>query len=748
MARIAKTKRRPVKAKADKNQKETKQKPLKSGLSPKISKRPIIYDMCSGASDISTTAAKKQSKSRKAKPTKKEPQKRIIETYDYTDETGVLLYQKVKYGPKELLTKDDPKSRFRRPNPANLPDLDNRADPNDPEDNLLHWIWGLADDTRRVLYWLPEISDSLNIASGKTLFICEGEPDVESLRKIGLLATTNPFGALGWQDDFSESLSDYRSVVILPDNDTPGKKGAEKTLESLQSLPDPGITEIRIIDLPGLAEGGDVTDWLNGDGSKQKLLNLVKDRLPIPPKSEIETELATDRFWATDVYNADCFVRKYSNRMKYCRELGWLFYDRKRWNKDTGQITAEKFARQIARELYALLKKSRTEEEHRAIFNHFLRSQNDRKIKATVHVARSYDEILIPLEDLDADPYLFNCDNGTIDLHTGQFREHRPGDMITKLAPVTYDEQALCELWLKCLDEWMQGDNDKIGYLQRLMGMCLTGDTCARVFPIFFGLGANGKSVFIDTSCGLMGDYAFAAPEDLLAEKDYRSHPTEIASLAGKRLVTLSETAPNMKLRTSLVKRMTGDQKLSARFMRQDIFSFKPTHKTILSTQNKPRIIETAPAIWDRIHLVPWSYRILDKDQDPHLTDRLKSEWPGILNWLLEGCRKWQEEGFSLRPPDSIKTATDEYRKASDILGDFVDEKLRLKTSEESRIRVTDLYKLYRAYAKEHEIEYPINVRNFNDYFRTKNVRYGVARINGKNVKLWFGIELQDELPF
>lgn len=688
---------------------------------------------------------KKQKQKITVKTRRKKP--RIIDVFDYWDESRELLYQKLKLGSKILLTKDDPKCLFRRPNPANLPDLDNRVDPNDPEDNRLHWIWGFADDTRRVLYNLPEILDPVNIASGKKIYICEGEKDVETLRKIGFLATTNPFGALGWQDNFSESLTDYRSVVILPDNDESGKKGAEKTLESLQSLPDPGIAEIRIIELPGLAEGGDVTDWLNGDGSKQKLLNLVKDRLPIPPKSETETELVTDRFWATDVYNADCFIRKYSNKIKYCRELGWLYYDRKRWNKDIGHITAEKFARQIARDLYDLLKKSRTEDEHRTIFNHFIRSLTDRKIKATVNVARSYDEILINLDDLDADPYLFNCDNGTIDLHTGQFRNHQPGDMITKLAPVKYDEQARCELWLKCLDEWMQGDSDKIGYLQRLMGICLTGDNCARVFPVFYGSGFNGKSVFVDTNRLLMGDYGWEAPQGLLTEKQYQSHPTEIASLAGKRLVTVSETKANMKLRTSLVKQMTGDQTMSARFMRQDSFTFKTTHKTILSTQNRPRIMETSNAIWDRVQLCDWLYRIPKEDRIPHLTEQLKTEWPGILNWLLEGCRKWQEEGFLLEPPESIKTATQEYRESSDILGDFVDETLRLNMPESSTVRVRELYNCYRAYATEHKIEHPINVRNFNEYFRTRGVRYGVTTRNEKSVKVWFGIGLQDELP-
>ncbi|MBA7529073.1 hypothetical protein ES705_21265 [subsurface metagenome] len=129
------------------------------------------------------------------------------------------------------------------------------------------------------------------------------------------------------------------------------------------------------------------------------------------------------------------------------------------------------------------------------------------------------------------------------------------------------------------------------------------------------------------------------------------------------------------------------------------------------------------------------------------LTEQLKTEWPGILNWLLVGCRKWQDGDGSLEPPDSVKTATQEYRESSDILADFVDETVRLNMPEESTIRVTEFYKIYRKYAKDNEIEHPINVRNFNEYFRIKGVRYGQAWINGKNVKVWSGIGLQGDLP-
>ena len=361
--------------------------------------------------------------------------------------------------------------------------------------------------------------------------------------------------------------------------------------------------------------------------------------------------------------------------------------------------------------------------------------------------AQSFDEILAHSEELDANPYLFNCKNGTLDLQTGDFHKHRPADMITKLAAVTYDPDATCPRWIKCLNTWMQGDKEIVDYLQRLMGMCLTADICARIFPIFHGSGFNGKSVFLDSCRLLMGEYGWEASEGLLAEKRDQGHTTDIASLAGRRLVTVSETKANMTLRTSLVKRMTGDQMLTARFMRMDNFSFPITNKTILSTQNRPRITETSNAIWDRLHLVPWLCRIPKEKRIPRLTEELKSERPGILNWLLEGCKKWQEAGGSLEAPDSIKTATQEYRESSDILADFIETTIRLKMPEESVIRVTEVYKKYKEYAKHNEIDHPINQQRFNEYFSTKGPRYGVTRRDGKSIKVWFGVGLQDELP-
>jgi len=352
------------------------------------------------------------------------------------------------------------------------------------------------------------------------------------------------------------------------------------------------------------------------------------------------------------------------------------------------------------------------------------------------------------LPDFDKDPYLLNCINGTINLKTGMLQAHNPADMITKLAPIRCPASAgdaKCDLWLRCLNRWMSDDQEVISYLQQLGGMCLTGDTSSRVFPIFWGVGKNGKSVFLDTIMELMGDYATPAPDGFLADKTFDTHPTEIADLFGKRLVVAAETKKNMKLRTALVKAHTGDTRLKGRFMRQDYFSFPTTHKIILMTQNLPIIDETSDAIWDRVHALHWKVRIPDNEQDTRLMEKLKQECPGIMAWLVQGCLMWQQVG-RLKPTASIVQTNREYREDEDLLKEFI---------EQTCIFGADLFvpkgrlrNLYDQWAEANSVKYTLGERSFNAYLREKGCKDGQKRIENKNLKCWFGIGLQSqEMP-
>jgi putative DNA primase/helicase len=240
-----------------------------------------------------------------------------------------------------------------------------------------------------------------------------------------------------------------------------------------------------------------------------------------------------------------------------------------------------------------------------------------------------------------------------------------------------------------------------------------------------------------------MCDYGTIGLEDLLEQKLISQHPCEIADLMGKRLVVVDETKPNMKLRTSLVKRMTGDRLLKGRFMRQNPFSFLTTHKVILTTQNLPVITETSDAIWDRVHLLPWTVRIPDEQQDPHLFDKLCAEKPGITNWLIRGCLKWQQDGCILRRPVSVETATQQYREESNPLHEFVAE--CCKAGEDLVVSKRELHDAYNQFAERNGVKWVISARDFNAYFRQSGKKEIVDWQNGKACKCWSGIGLKTD---
>jgi putative DNA primase/helicase len=287
-----------------------------------------------------------------------------------------------------------------------------------------------------------------------------------------------------------------------------------------------------------------------------------------------------------------------------------------------------------------------------------------------VAIARSRPGVAVVAEDLDADCWLLNCRNGTVDLRTGALRPHRREDLITKLAPVQFDPRAECPLFDAFLETTFCGDEELIEFVLRLLGICLTGDVREQILPIFHGDGNNGKSVLLDTVAGLMGDYAAEAPPDLLASRRGERHPTELADLLGRRLVVASETEEGSILRLQLVKRLTGDARIKGRFMRQDFFEFERTHKIILVTNNKPVVRENTEAAWRRLRLVLFAHVVPKDKRDKTLLRKLRREWPGILARLVAGCLRWQREG--LPEPDAVLVATAEYRSESDEIGQFL----------------------------------------------------------------------------
>ncbi|HLP82876.1 MAG TPA: phage/plasmid primase, P4 family [Phycisphaerales bacterium] len=367
-----------------------------------------------------------------------------------------------------------------------------------------------------------------------------------------------------------------------------------------------------------------------------------------------------------DIGNARRLVNRYGAVVRhFTQRKAWLVWDGTRWKSDdTGKVM--QYAKDVALQMTSDLQKGGSGLDSKWVSD----SRKHERLRAMISLAAP--DVAVTADRLDADSWLFNCENGTIDLRTGELLPHDPSRLITKLAPVRYEADAQCPLFMRFLNEVFCGDVELIEFVQRFLGHCLTGEISEQYLPIFYGEGGNGKSVLLDTVAALMGDYAATAPPSLLTVKRNEEHPTEIADLVGRRLVIASETEQGAELRMQLLKRLTGDRHLKARFMRHDFFEFARTHKTILVTNNLPVVREDTEAVWRRLRCVPFNYVVPVEKRDPKLLSKLRDESAGILRWLVQGCQEWRRNG--LPTASAITIVTNELRDSAGGLDAFIEE--------------------------------------------------------------------------
>jgi len=300
-----------------------------------------------------------------------------------------------------------------------------------------------------------------------------------------------------------------------------------------------------------------------------------------------------------------------------------------------------------------------------------------RGITSMLSMARSEPGIAVEVKELNSNGWLFNVANGTLDLRTQELGPHRREHLITKLCPTVFDSSADCRLWLSVLSRISNGRASIEGFLQRLAGYSLTGVVRDHVLAFLFGVGANGKSTFLNTMLATMGsDYATKLSAEVLMQKDGASHPTGLTDLYGMRLAIVIETEEGKRLAESLAKELSGGDAIRARRMRENFWEFQPTHKLWFATNHRPIIRGTDHAIWRRIKLIPFDAVIPSAEQDTGLADKLQVEASGILNWMLLGCAAWQADG--LGEPTEVTEATAGYRGDMDSIGAFIRERCAL----------------------------------------------------------------------
>jgi P4 family phage/plasmid primase-like protien len=470
--------------------------------------------------------------------------------------------------------------------------------------------------------------------------------------------------------------------------------------------------------------------------SESEIASIINSILK---KENAKTVMLLNGIHNTELGNSQRLTNHFGDLIRYCGTWKkWLVWDDQNgaWQiDDNGQV--QRLAKRTLNNIFLEASKMVDSEERRNLLKWGLASESASKIQAMIKLAESEEGIAVAPADLDINPWLLNCHNGTIDLRTGQLKEHDKGDLITKSIPVIYDPNAKCPIWEDFLVKIMDRNQGLISFLQRIVGYSLTGDTREQCFFILHGNGANGKSTFIKTIGSLLGDYAQAASfETFLSKKQGNMANNDIARMHGKRFISAVEAEESRRLAENVIKQVTGGDVVAARFLYAEYFEFIPQFKIFLATNHKPKINCNDPAIWRRVKLVPFAVRIPEMEQIQDLDEQLKDELPGILNWALSGVLDWQNEG--LRTPVEVENATKKYRNEMDTVSEFLNECCDLDANKKET--PTTLYDAYKTMCELNGEKY-LCLKNFGKSLNDKG--FSTNRSNGKNWRI--GIKLLNQ---
>ena len=390
------------------------------------------------------------------------------------------------------------------------------------------------------------------------------------------------------------------------------------------------------------------------------------------------------KFRLTELGNAERIAHEYGHVIRYVGDMGWMIWNGKQWRYDNKK-EIERITNKVLRGMY----KSEDELEQkwaRMCERRNIRMNSIKDLMPLVPGERS---------DFDQHKYLFNVDNGIINLRTGELQPHDRELGLSKIANVEYDKDAECPVWENFLQQIFKNDAELIEYMQRLVGYSLTGDISEQGMYFLVGGGSNGKSTFVNVIKKMMGEYGLQTKSDTFIKKKDTGANNDIARLASARFVSAVESEEGEKLQESLVKTITGGEPILARFLRQEFFEFTPEFKVFFTTNHKPIIGGIDDGIWRRVKIIPFTLNLAAHQRDKKLEEKLSLEMPGILNWAVEGCLKWQQSG--IKEPKVVRDATGSYKEDMDILAPFLNECCYTDEpkNESIKIEAKELYNFY-----------------------------------------------------
>lgn len=540
--------------------------------------------------------------------------------------------------------------------------------------------------------------------------ICEGESDTQTLFHSGIPAL-GISGKNGWDPDFANlpQLTDVKDVFIVQE------PGAEDFVKAVAA----SFPSQRVHVLPFEEPAKDPSAlWLT--------CKTQEEFLTAWDKIEAKATLINDGFEKSDTGNAERLVARHGENFRWIwDDEKFAVWDGKVWQRnESGDMLLPA-----------------TKEVVRAIPNSKWRlaSEGAGKRTAMIRMAKGETSVLADGSLFDKHPMLLNVQNGTLDLQTGELREFRREDYLTKTAAVEYDALADCPKFDAFMDFIFAGDKDTIHFVNKALGYTLTGSTAESCFFICYGLGANGKSTLIETLMQILGvDFARPAKFDTFVSSRMQSPKYEIATFKGARLITAVEPKKAGHLDEEVLKQITGGDKIMARDIYEKNVVFYPEFKLWLAMNNKPRIIGTDDGIWRRVRLVPFAVRVPDRMKVKEFHKVLfAEEGPGILNRLLYGLKDLMAEGLQMS--GAVAKATEEFRDSQNILQGFF--AAHTVQGNGMHARAGDIYTRYKQWAEELG-EYVMRQNEFYEELERKKFKRQTVR--GGAVE-WYGIGLKDE---
>lgn len=434
-------------------------------------------------------------------------------------------------------------------------------------------------------------------------------------------------------------------------------------------------------------------DWLSERAARYGF-NAAGWEFPVESVADVVEVESRGTVEYTDAAMAARLVLSHSHEAKHCEALGgWLTWDGSRWAPDETMLVADWTGTMLQEAAREVLARGDYKAERATKVAERLSSVSARNNCEAY--ARSDRRVNVRAEQFDSDPMLLNTPGGIVDLRTGVLRDRHRGELVMRVAGAVPDRRTRPVAWLEFLSWATGGDDELLGYLRRLIGYCLTGQTQEQHLSFLFGPGGTGKSVFAGLVASLLGDYAVKSQMETFVASAVDRHPTELARLRGARLVWASETQDGRRWAEGRVKELTGGEPVTARFLHRDEFTYVPQFKLVFLGNHRPAIRNVESGIRRRLHVVPFTRPPAVVDQT--LPERLRAELPAIMGWAVEACLEWQRDG--LRPPQVVVDATDDYCDEEDVFGRWIED--CCTTGVNDFAALTELFESWRGWAVE-----------------------------------------------